>query len=131
MLNEKRVKHMVKLASYENKHGLADFKAGSFFKRDYISYNLIVSLLWVTWGYFTLVVILGMTYMNEILEKLSFANLAWIATGIILIYVGALFLYARLAKAYYKKKHFQARKNVKGFIDDLEALEKMYEKEDV
>ena len=104
---------------------------GSFFKRDYISYNLIVSLLWVTWGYFTLVVILGMTYMNEILEKLSFANLAWIAAGIVLIYVGVLILYARLAKAYYRKKHFNARKNVKGFIEDLETLEKMYEKEDV
>ena len=131
MLNEKRVKHMVKLASYENKQGLADFKTGSFYKKDYISYNLLVSLVWVTWGYFTLVVILGMTYMDEILEDLSFANLAWIAAGIILIYVGALFLYARLAKAIYKKKHYDARKNVKRFLDDLETLEKMYEKEDV
>ena len=131
MLNEKRVKHMVKLASYENKQGIADFKTGSFYKKDYISYNLIVSLLWVTWGYFSIVVILGLTYMDELLEKLSFTNLVGIAVGIILIYVGALFLYARLAKAFYRKKHFAARKNVKGFIADLETLEKMYEKEDV
>ena len=131
MLNEKRVKHMVKLAAYEDKQGTADIKTGSFYKKDYVSYNLVVSLLWVTGGYFTLVVILGMTYMDEILEKLSFTNLVLIGVGIILIYVGALFLYARLAKMYYKKKHFDARKNVQRFLDDLKTLEKMYEKEDV
>lgn len=131
MLNEKRVKHMVKLASYENKHGSDDFRAGSFYKKDYISYNLIISLLWVTWGYFSLVVILGITYMDGILEDLSLTNLVWIIVGIVLVYVGALFLYARLAKSYYKKKHFNARKNVKGFLNDLGTLEKMYETEDV
>lgn len=130
MLNEKRVKHMVKLASYETKNGTEDFKADSFFKKDYISYNTLISLVWVTLGYLSLVVILGMTYVNEVLEYINGANLIWIMASLILVYVGVLVLYRKLARSYYKKKHFQSRKNVKAFLGDMETLEKMYEKEE-
>ena len=39
MLNERRVKHMVKLASYESKRGKEDMKINSYFKKDYVSFN--------------------------------------------------------------------------------------------
>ena len=48
MLNEKRVKHMVKLASYEEKGGTEEIKISSYFRKDYVSFNVLVSLLWVT-----------------------------------------------------------------------------------
>jgi len=130
MLNEKRVKHMVKLASYENRHGEEDFKVGSFFAKDYISYNMLISLVWVTLGYISLVVILGMTYINEILEYMHADNLVWIIASLILIYVGILVLYGKLAKSYYEKKHLKSKNNVKEFRKNLETLEKMYERED-
>ena len=130
MLNEKRVKHMVKLASYENRHGEEDFKAGNFFKKDYISYNLLSSLVWITLGYFALIIILGMTYINEILEHLNTDNLIWMGAAIILIYIGLLVLYGKLSKSHYEKKYLESGKNVKEFLNNLETLEKMYERED-
>ena len=38
MLNERRVKHMVKLAMYENKEGREELKTSKFYKKDYISF---------------------------------------------------------------------------------------------
>ena len=38
MLNEERVKHMVKLAFYETTDGKEELKAGSYYKKDYINY---------------------------------------------------------------------------------------------
>ena len=37
MLNEERVKHMIKLADYETKGGKEEQKITSFYKKDYIS----------------------------------------------------------------------------------------------
>ena len=36
MLNEKRVKHMIKIASYEQKTGEEDQKINTYFKNDYV-----------------------------------------------------------------------------------------------
>ena len=64
MLNEKRVKHMVKLASYETKFGTEDLKVSTYFKNDYISLNLLFTFLWTTVSYALIIVLLGLTYMD-------------------------------------------------------------------
>ena len=45
MLNEERVKHMVKLAFYETKHGNEELKTSSYYKKDYISFHVLWSVL--------------------------------------------------------------------------------------
>lgn len=130
MLNEKRVKHMVKLASYESKYGEEEFKASSYFKKDYISFNVLCSLLWVTAGYLILAGLLGIAYMDDILENLTLMGALMLVTGIIGVYVIVLILYAVFAARYYKKKHAAARQDVKNFAHELQILEKMYETEE-
>ena len=40
MLNEKRVKHMVRLASYESKYGTEDIKVSTYFKNVKLNLSL-------------------------------------------------------------------------------------------
>lgn len=42
MLNEERVKMMIKLASYEEGQGKEDFKVNSYYRKDYVSFRTIV-----------------------------------------------------------------------------------------
>ena len=71
MLNEKRVKHMVKLASYEGKDGAEEIKIYSYFRKDYVGYNVLISLLWITLGYLALIGMIGLALVERILENLS------------------------------------------------------------
>lgn len=130
MLNEKRVKHMVKLASYENKRGTEEMKISSFFRKDYVSYNVLVSLLWVTLGYLLLIGLLGLAFLKKIVENMSFAGMVALIVTIVLGYLLCLASYGVGAVRLYKKKHQIAKTGVKKYIRDLEILEKMYEREE-
>ena len=129
MLNEKRVKHMVRLASYETKYGAEDIKVSTYFKNDYISMNLLFTFLWTTISYVMVVVLLGLTYMDVLLEDLTVRTIIIYGGAIVGVYLVLLITSLILAGIHYKKKHLQARKHMKIFREDLERLERMYEQE--
>ena len=130
MLNERRVKHMVKLASYESKKGADDMKINTYFKKDYISFNVLCSLIWMTVGYFLVVGLVGFVYIEQILDYLSLKNAMMLAGGILGLYAVLLIVYGVIASEIYKKKHIEARHNIKCHRHGLEILDRLYEKED-
>lgn len=130
MLNERRVKHMVKLASYESKKGADDMKINTYFKKDYISFNVLCSLIWMTVGYFLIVGLVGFVYIEQILDYLSLKQAIMLAGGILGVYAVLLIIYGVIASEIYKKKHIEARHNIKCHRYGLEILERLYEKED-
>lgn len=129
MLNEKRVKHMVKLAFYETKQGTEDLKISSYFKRDYISFNILWSIIWLTLGYAVLLFLLALIFMEKVMENLTIASFLVIGGGIIGGYILLVVLYVIMARKFYKKKHFRAYHRVKLFDEELTKLEEMYEEE--
>ena len=130
MLNEERVKHMTKMAFYETKGGSDDLKTSSYFKKDYIGFNTFWSAFWMTIAYIILVSILWMTFMGGLLEMLSSKQMLAIVFSFLGIYFILLIAYIRYAKHIYKRKHAIAYHRVCRFKDELEQLEKLYEKED-
>ncbi len=131
MLNEKRVKHMVKLASYETKNGDKDVTVSSYLKKDYVKLNELLTFFWTTLGYILTVVILAMTYMGSIMENLTTVTLVLLFAAVIGIYIVLLITYEVHTSRVFQKKYVTAKKNVKKFLRNLEILEKMYEREDV
>ena len=129
MLNEKRVKHMVKLAMYENKEGKEELKTSRFYKKDYISYNMLWSVIWMTVAYIMVLLLVLIAKMDILLDMLSlkFAiqMICWCAG----IYVVLLLIYIPFSRRFYRKKHARAYHRVKHFKEGLEILEEMYEEE--
>ena len=130
MLNEKRVKHMVKLASYEDKGGREEMKISSYFRKDYVSFNVLASLLWVTLGYISLVALLFFSMMGDMVENMSFRNGILLIGVVVAVYALLLLFYGVGAVRFYRKKYRAAKHGVKRYIRDLEILEKMYEREE-
>lgn len=81
MLNEERVKMMMKLASYEEGQGKEDFKVNSYYRKDYVSFRTIVTLIWTTIGYGLAVGLFFLVNLERIFEDLTLAKLffAWCA----------------------------------------------------
>ncbi len=131
MLNEQRVKHMVKLAFYETKYGNEELKASSFYKKDYITFHMLWSAIWITLAYLILMVLLAMTFMSALVEDGNIGKIVLVAIAVIGIYAALLITYIRVSKKIYQKKHARAYYHVKKFKSDLSELEVMYEKEDL
>lgn len=129
MLNEKRVKHMVKLASYESKYGTEDVKVSTYFKNDYISLNLIFTFIWTTISYVLMVAILGLAYMDLLLDNLTLMRIVYIGGAVVGIYIVVLIASLVFAGWFYKKRHLRARKHIKVYRGNLEKLESIYEQE--
>lgn len=130
MLNEERVKHMVKLAFYETKSGNEEIKISSYFKKDYINFNMWWSIIWMTIAYIILVVLLGLTFMSTLLDELTITKIVLIGIATVAIYIALLITYIVVSRKFYKRKHARAYHHVKQFKEDLAELELMYEKED-
>ncbi len=129
MLNEKRVKHMVKLAMYENKDGVEEFKTSGFYKKDYISYNMLWSIIWMTIAYLIVLLLVVIAQMEMILDALSLKLIIQMVCNCAGLYVVLLLIYIPLSRRFYRKKHARAYHHVKNFKEGLEILEEMYEEE--
>ncbi len=129
MLNEKRVKHMVKLAMYEHREGVHEIKTSSFYKKDYISFNMLWSIIWASLAYIILIVLIFVANMETILNELSLEYLAKMGVSVLLGYALVLILYIPLSRRFYRKKHARAYHKVKHFKEGLNILEDMYQEE--
>lgn len=129
MLNEKRVKHMVKLALYEGRGGAEEIKVSSYYKKDYIGFNVLWSVLWMTLAYVIVAVIIGMAFLKAILDNLSTGLIVSLGAAFVAGYALLLITYIVFSKKYYKKKHARAYHRVKRFKEGLEILEDMYREE--
>lgn len=131
MLNEKRVKHMVKLALYETKNGTEDIKASGFYKKDYVVINVLRTAVWMTIGYVLLTVLLLLSFMHLLVEDITMMKGIFLIIFIVVLYVGLLLAYILISRKFYREKHKRAYYHVKAFKRNLEELETMYEKEDI
>ena len=131
MVNEERIKIMVQLASYEEKEGKEDFKVSSYYKKDYVSFRRLATMIWATIGYGMVVLLFGTIYINQILEELTLAKAIILVIAILVIYLILMIVYWVASGRFYKKKHSEARARVKKYSHNLLVLSKLYEKENM
>lgn len=130
MLNEERIKHMTKLAIYESQGGNKDLKAGLQYKKRYVAVNTFWSALWMTMAYIAMVMLVIVTLLSDVWKTLVSRQILSLIMSFLGIYIILLIAYIRRARLIYAKEHAQAYHRMKNFKEDLEQLEKMYEKED-
>lgn len=131
MLNEERVKHMVKLAFYESKGGSEEIKISSQRKRTYINVNTLLSVIWMTIAYAMIVAFIYMGVLNDFAEEIPQTQRAVLIICMVVAYLALLIFYIVKARFHYKKKHARAYYRVKQFKKDLADLEQMYEEEEI
>lgn len=130
MLNEERVKHMIKLADYETKKGNEEMKISSYFKKDYISMKTLESIVWMTIAYILCVVAIWLSVREFVTVELTENQILSLVVLIAGFYIMLFVMYMIIARRFYKKKHARAYYRMKKFKEDLAVLERMYEKED-
>ena len=51
MLDVKRIRLMARMAQYEKNDIRNDMKISTYYKKDYVSLNTLITVLWMTVGY--------------------------------------------------------------------------------
>ena len=127
MLNEERVILMTKLASYEAGEGKKNVAIGSYFRSDYIGWQVLKSIISASIAF---VVVFAMyifydfeVFMMDIykMDLLEFCKnvLIWYA-----VVVGA---YAVISYIVYTCRYSKARKSLRLYYKNLRKLANMYE----
>lgn len=129
MIDEKRIRLMTKISIYEKKQAEEDLKISGYYRKDYTSLNVWITLIWVTIGYGIAVGLFAICMMETLLEGLTILKMLLLMGLVAGFYIAILIMYGVGAAIFYRKKHKHARENMKKYYRDLSRLQKMYKKE--
>lgn len=129
MLNENRIKLMTKMAAYESTQGAEDLRISSYFRKDYVSLNTLITILWITVGYALLAGLFFLVNMDSLLERLTLERMIMLAAAVVAVYLILVIVYGIGANLFYKGKYNRAKQRVKQYYRSLSRLGKLYMKE--
>ena len=107
MLDKRKIRLMIKMASYEKQGAEEDLKISSYYKKDYVSMNVWATAIWFTIGYAIVAALIAFCTLEQILEKLTILKLLLLMGTAVGGYLILLILYCTGARMFYKRKHNQ------------------------
>lgn len=126
MLNEERIILMTKMASYEANEGKRNVAIGSYFRGDYIGWQVLKSIISATIAF---VVVFGMyiyydfeVFMMDIYKM----DLIEFARHILSMYLWTIGIYAVISYVVYTVRYMRAVKSLRLYYMNLRKLADMY-----
>ena len=129
MLNENRIRLMFRMASYEEKQGQEDLKISTYYRKDYTSMKTLATILWLTFGYVLLILLLVVGFMDILMKNITLTKIFVMGAGVVIGYIVLLILYGFCSSQFYRKKYNRAKKRMRRYYRDLGRLEKSGKKE--
>lgn len=126
MLNEERVILMTKLASYEANDGRRNVAIGSYFRSDYIGWQVLKSIISATIA-FVVVFAMYIFYDFEIfMMDIYKMDLLEFGVSVLKSYAWMVGSYAVLSYFIYSYRYAKARKSLRLYYMNLRKLSGMY-----
>ena len=126
MLNEKRIILMTKMASYEANEGKKNVAIGSYFRSDYIGWQVLKSIISASIAF---VVVFGMyifynfeAFMMDIYKM----DLLEFARQVLTMYLWMVGIYAVISFVVYTIRYSRAIKSLRVYQMNLRRLAEMY-----
>ncbi len=129
MINEERIMTMAKLEMFEKGKKKADLKISNYFKFDYISLQVIITLIWFAILYVIAYVAYLLYKLDDILADFSIEAIIELGVtglsglGVVLVFGGI------LSGMYFNEKYIDAKHDSKPYYRELKKLAQLYEKE--
>ncbi|MBQ7767156.1 MAG: hypothetical protein IJ397_09960 [Lachnospiraceae bacterium] len=129
MISEQRVKLMTRLAAYEQKEGKKNEEIGSYFRGDYISLQILKSVISATLA-FLLIVGLFVLYDSELfLSDIYKIDILEYLKKLILYYFIFTGVYVLISYIIYAIRYRKAKRRLKVYFNNLKRLQILYQRE--
>ena len=129
MLNEERVILMTRMAAYEQHEGKKNNAINSYFRSDYVGFQVLKSIISATVVYLILVAAYMMYHFSDVLQDIYNTDIAQTARKYLVYYVALVIVYSVISYIIYSIRYGRMRKNMRAYFSCLKKLGKMYEKE--
>ena len=124
MVNEERVILMTRLASYERGPGKKYVTIGSFFRSDYIGFQLLQSIICVTLAFGIVVGVYIFYYFEDLMLDVYQMDLVAIGKEALRYYLIVMGIYCAVTYAIYSYRYHRARKGLRTYHQNLRTLER-------
>lgn len=129
MLNEERVVLMTKMAAFEEREGKKSLDIGSYFRSDYIGWQVLKSIISATIA-FVVVFAMYIFYDFEIfMTDIYKMDLLEFAKNVLFYYLGTVGIYALISYIVYTVRYSRAKKSLRAYYMNLHKLSSMYRNE--
>lgn len=129
MISEQRVKLMTRLAAYEQKEGKKNEEIGSYFRDDYISFQILKSVISATIA-FALIAVLVVLHDSELfMSDIYKIDLMEYAKKLIIYYLGFTGVYVAISYVVYTIRYRKAKRRLKVYFNNLKRLQILYQRE--
>lgn len=130
MLNEKRIRIMMDLSRYENKHGKEELRIARYYRSDYLGFALFRNFFLVTLGYVIILALVALYYMEYLLNNVHNMNIIYVAGIIVAGYLIILAVYSIATYVRFTIKYKRGRRGVHLYDKKLAELLTAYGKEE-
>lgn len=130
MLSEERIRLMTKMASYEAGEGKEYMPIKQYYRKDYVSYEMIKTFITSTISFGILFLCWVIYKMDDLTEFLAGKDLLELGISIGIKYVIFICVYQVIAFFVYTRRYKQATASVKEFYSTLKKVERLQERED-
>lgn len=129
MLNEERVVLMTKMAAFEEREGKKSLDIGSYFRSDYIGWQVLKSIISATIA-FVVVFAMYIFYDFEVfMTDIYKMDLLEFAKNVLFYYLGTVGIYALISYIVYTVRYSRAKKSLRAYYMNLHRLSSMYRNE--
>lgn len=125
MINEDKMKLMMKLATFEQGEGKEDLKVMTFFKGDYISYNTFLMMLGVT---VSLLLFFFADLGGKFFDNMqTFIEYDFVGQGMeyLTIWIVFMVVYGIIASIVYRRRYKNSKRRLDIYKKNLRDLRKM------
>lgn len=129
MISKERVKHMTKLAAFEEREGKKYYKMTQYFRRDYVGLELMKSFLSGTIAFIIFFVVWALCGMEALMEDINDMDLVAFGTEILIEYLVFITIYLLITYVVYNMRYTKGRKRIKLFYNRLKKVSRLYESE--
>lgn len=129
MISKERVRHMTKLAAFEEREGKKYRKMTQYFRRDYVGLELIKSFFTGTLAFGLMFGIWAVCGAEALMENMNHMDLLAFGTEIVIGYLIFLAVYLLTTYIIYNVRYTRGRKKIKLFYNRLKKVSRLYENE--
>ena len=129
MLNEERVILMTRMAAFEQHQGKKNNTINSYFRSDYVGFEVLKSIISATIVYLILVAAYVMYHFSDVLQDIYNTDLMATARKYLVYYIALVAVYSVISGVVYSIRYRKMRGSMRAYYACLKRLGRMYEKE--
>ncbi|MCQ2498044.1 MAG: hypothetical protein MJ133_03590 [Lachnospiraceae bacterium] len=125
MINEEKVILMTKLAAFEKREGRKDNNILSYFRSDYIGFQILKAVIAGTISFFAVLVVYVFYNFETLMADIYKMDFMEMGKSIVTIYLIVIVIYAVLCYILYAYRYSKAKRRLKTYYMNLRKLDNL------